>query len=58
MFSEEVSTQYGCMPIFSRSILSSVMLFGMGIMGFYMSKMFDEIKGRPKYIIRDKTDNL
>ncbi len=38
----------------AQCILSGSMLAGMGIMGFYMSKMFDEIKGRPKYLIEEE----
>lgn len=31
--------------------LGSVILISLGIMGYYLSRMYDEIKGRPRYII-------
>jgi glycosyltransferase involved in cell wall biosynthesis len=34
-------------------ILASIMMIGMGILGIYLSKMYEEIKGRPIYIIED-----
>jgi dolichol-phosphate mannosyltransferase len=33
---------------------SGIQLFVLGIMGSYFGKMFDEIKNRPQYIIKDK----
>lgn len=42
----------------AQCILSGAMLAGMGIMGFYMSKMFEEIKGRPKYLIEEECNEL
>lgn len=32
----------------------SVIMMGLGVIGFYISKIYDEVKGRPRYII-DKT---
>lgn len=34
--------------------IGSFTMLGLGIIGFYISKIYDEVKGRPKYII-DKT---
>ena len=34
--------------------IGSFIMFGLGIIGFYISKIYDEVKGRPKFII-DKT---
>jgi glycosyltransferase involved in cell wall biosynthesis len=34
-------------------ILASIMMIGMGILGIYLSKMYEEIKGRPIFIIED-----
>lgn len=30
---------------------SSIIMISLGIIGYYISKIYDEIKGRPKYII-------
>lgn len=32
-------------------IIGSVIMISLGIIGYYISKIYDEIKGRPKYII-------
>lgn len=33
-------------------ILGSVLLLSLGIIGYYLSKIYEEIKGRPRYIIQ------
>lgn len=30
---------------------SSIIMMSLGIVGYYLAKMYDEIKGRPKYIV-------
>ena len=35
-------------------IILSVILLSLGIMGMYLSRVYDEAKGRPMYIIREK----
>jgi dolichol-phosphate mannosyltransferase len=37
--------------------IGSIMVVSMGIMGYYVAKIFDEVKNRPKYIIGTKTNN-
>ena len=32
---------------------SSIIMFSLGIIGYYLSKIYEEIKQRPRYIIRD-----
>lgn len=34
----------------------SVIMLGLGVIGFYISKIYDEVKGRPRYIIDKTTD--
>lgn len=34
-------------------ITSSVIMFSLGIIGYYLSKIYEEIKRRPRFIIRD-----
>lgn len=36
--------------------VGSVMMMGMGVIGLYLARMFDEIKHRPVYLISDRTD--
>ena len=33
-------------------------MMSLGIIGYYIAKIYDEVKGRPRYIIGDITDNL
>ena len=35
-------------------IIGSVLMFSLGIIGFYIARIYQEIKGRPKYIISQK----
>lgn len=39
--------------IILQLLTSSVMMFSLGIIGYYISKIYEEIKQRPRYIIRD-----
>jgi dolichol-phosphate mannosyltransferase len=40
--------------IILQCFTGSFIMFALGIIGFYISKIYEEVKGRPKYII-DKT---
>ena len=40
--------------VFSIWFVGGLMLFVMGILGLYIGKIFDQVKGRPYYIVRDK----
>ncbi|MBR4555143.1 MAG: glycosyltransferase family 2 protein [Ruminococcus sp.] len=50
--------------IILQLLTSSIIMFSLGIIGFYISKIYEEIKNRPRYFIRDivrkndKGDNL
>lgn len=33
----------------------SIIMISLGIMGYYISKIYDEVKGRPRYIITNRT---
>jgi len=39
----------------SLFFLSGVLLFGMGILGIYIGKVFNQVKGRPLYVVDDRT---
>lgn len=39
--------------IILQLLTSSIIMFSLGIIGFYISKIYEEIKQRPRYIIRD-----
>lgn len=38
-------------------LLGSIMMISMGIIGYYISKMYEEVKGRPRYIIMKKLND-
>ena len=42
--------------ILLQLITSSVVMISLGVIGYYISRIYEEIKGRPKYIISEKTD--
>ena len=39
--------------IFSIWFVGGLMLFVMGILGLYIGKIFDQVKGRPIYVVRN-----
>ena len=34
--------------------VGGTILFTIGVLGIYLGKIYDEVKGRPRFIIRDK----
>lgn len=36
-------------------LLSGTTIFGVGMLGLYLSEIYDELKGRPRYVIQKKT---
>ena len=42
--------------IILQCFTSSVIMLGLGVIGFYISKIYDEVKGRPRFIIDKTTD--
>ena len=43
--------------IFLQLIIGSVIMFSLGIMGYYMQRMYDELKRRPRYLVTETLDN-
>ena len=41
--------------IVSLYFLSGILLFGMGILGIYIGRIFNQVKGRPFYVVKDRT---
>jgi len=39
----------------SLYFLGGILLFGMGVLGIYISRIFEQVKGRPLYIVKQKT---
>jgi len=33
-------------------------MLSLGIIGHYLARIYEEVKGRPKYIIRSMTENI
>ncbi len=38
-------------------IVGSTLMISLGIIGTYIAKIFDEVKGRPRYVVSDTTEN-
>ena len=36
------------------TLLSGIQIFGMGVLGLYLSKIYSEVKGRPHYLVREE----
>ena len=43
--------------IFIVSIGIAIILISLGIIGVYIAQIYDEVKGRPQYIVREKLDD-
>ncbi len=39
-------------------IIGGCIMISLGIIGHYIARIYEEVKGRPKYIIKDVTDNV
>lgn len=39
-------------------VIGGCIMISLGIIGHYLARIYEEVKGRPKYIIRDRTENL
>lgn len=39
-------------------IIGGFIMLSLGIIGHYIARIYEEVKGRPKYIIRDVTENV
>ena len=37
-------------------IVGSMILFALGVIGLYVSRIYDEVKGRPRYVIAEGTE--
>lgn len=37
-------------------LIGSILMISLGIIGFYISKIYHEIKGRPRYIVAQSLD--
>ena len=43
--------------ILLQLITGSILMLAIGLIGYYISKIFEEVKSRPKYIIEEEIDN-
>lgn len=39
-------------------LIGGFIMLSLGIVGHYLARIYEEVKGRPRYIIRDYTDNI
>ena len=44
--------------ILLQLLIGGAIMVSLGIIGHYIARIYDEVKGRPRYIIRELTDNL
>lgn len=51
-----VSALFIALPV--MCFIASLLLFGMGLLGEYIKKIFYEVKARPVYIVRETDDDL
>lgn len=51
-----VSDGYKTMIVL-QLLTTSVIMIALGVIGYYIAKIYDEIKGRPRFIISETTDN-
>lgn len=40
--------------ISAQACIGSIVMIGIGIVGYYIAKIYDEVKGRPRYIVQEK----
>ena len=38
-------------------LIGSILMISLGIIGYYISKIYEEVKGRPRYLIAKKIDS-
>lgn len=43
--------------ILLQLITGSILMLAIGLIGYYISKIFEEVKSRPKYIVEEKIEN-
>ena len=39
-------------------IIGGFIMLSLGVIGHYLARIYEEVKGRPKYIIREVTENV
>lgn len=44
--------------ILLQLIIGSALMFSLGIIGSYLARIYDEVKGRPRYLVSERVDRL
>jgi hypothetical protein len=54
-FSDEAVTGFTTVNLLLL-IIGSMLMIGLGIIGEYIAKIYDEVKGRPRYVIAETAE--
>ena len=42
--------------VFNLTVTITLLMFSLGIIGYYLAKIYDEVKRRPRYVIAETLD--
>ena len=43
--------------VFNLTVTITLLMFSLGIIGYYLAKIYDEVKRRPRYVISETLDD-
>lgn len=52
---QRMAVDYMEMILFCILLIGGMILVGLGIVGYYIGKIYNEVRGRPSYIVSRKT---
>lgn len=51
------SIKTGWRIVFNLTVTITLLMFSLGIIGYYLAKIYDEVKRRPRYVIAETLDD-
>ena len=51
------SIKMGWRIVFNLTVTITLLMFSLGIIGYYLAKIYDEVKRRPRYVIAETLDD-